>query len=362
MRHDVVVVGNGPAGCVTAEKNSADNDIAVVGLKDRRVECAGLISKSGMERIGVKPGEFILNTLRGARIFSPGGVKIEVDGGSPKAYAVDRLAFDNHLLNRAVGAGATYVDDVVSSINGGVKLRSGTVVEADRIVLATGTDYTLQKKAGMDYPREFLFGGQYEMKVECDQEFVELYFTVPDFFAWVIPLGDRARVGLCVKSNPRPYLNSFVKKLSSDGRLKSDKVLAESFGIIPIHRPSMRTQYKNIVAVGDAAAQVKVSTGGGIIFGAVAAEYACSPDYERLWRREIGFDLKLHLMIHRLLARLPPKGKDRLFRIIKENHNSLERSGDMDYAAKTLSGLAASPRFLTHLLTNAPWLVRDMIF
>jgi digeranylgeranylglycerophospholipid reductase len=362
MRHDVVVVGNGPTGCVAARSGCKDHDVAIIGGGQRRVQCAGLISKSGMELIGVKPGDFVKNTVRGARMYSPGGIEIEIDGGAPKAYAVDRLMFDKHLLEMASDRGATYVEDWVTSLTGGVNLRYGGRLEAERIILATGTDFALQKQIGFDYPKEFLIGGQYEMDVECDRDFVEMYFNVPNFFAWVIPLEGKARVGLCVKSNPRPYLDAFVKKLEKDGRIRSQRKLAETFGIIPVHNPRTRTQKGNMVAVGDAAGQVKASTGGGIIFGALAAEYACEPDYEKLWRSKIGFDLRLHLMIHRFLERLSDRGKDRLFRMVKDNHGALEKAGDMDYARKTVNSLITDPGFMAKSAVNLPWLLADVLF
>ncbi len=359
MRYDVAVVGNGPAGCMSAEHAAADT--VLIGGGQRRVQCAGLISKSGFERLGVKANGFVLNEVRGAKLISPSGVVAEVDAGQTKAYAVNRMAFDNHLLHRAVDSGVTYVDDWVQSLNGSIELRYGGALKAGRTVLATGTDYTLHRQLTLDHPREFLIGGQYEMNVDCDPDMVELHFTVPDFFAWVIPLGDRARVGLCVKSNPRPHLNSFVKQLKSDGRIKSDRVYSESFGVIPVHDPGLKTQYDGVVTVGDAAGQVKASTGGGIVFGGVSAEHVLHPDYEHAWRREIGWELRLHLMIHRFLARLSDKGKDRLFTAVREGGGSLERKGDMDYASKTLSALVTNPSFMAKSLMNLPWLLADLI-
>jgi len=138
-------------------------------------------------------------------------------------------------------------------------------------------------------------------------------------------------------------------------------VLAESFGIIPVHKPGIRTQYPNLVTVGDAAGQVKASTGGGIIFGCIAAEHATKPDYERLWRKEIGYDLRLHLMIHQILNRLSDGNKDRLFRMVEEHHTILESQGDMDYAGKTMYSMLKDPVFLAKALINVPRLIADLI-
>jgi len=361
MRRQAAVVGNGPAGCYAAMHAAEDWEVAIIGPTKRHVQCAGLISLTGLEKIGVKPGGYVLNKVRGAKLISPNGSETMVDGGRTMAYAVDRLAFDNQMLNMAVARGAQYMDDRVTSLRGGVTLASGLKLEADRIVLATGTDYTLQAREDIPKPREYLVGGQYELAVDCAADFVELHFVVPEFFAWVIPVGDRARVGLCTKGNPRPSLDAFVRKLKLRGRLKSDRRYSETFGVIPIHDPGLKTLHGNIALVGDAAGHVKATTGGGIVVGALAAKHALKPDYDSLWRREIGGDLRLHLMIHRMLARLSDRGKDRLLRIVKDSAGTLGAGGDMDDAGKTAKTMLGNPRFTAELLANLPWLLADLL-
>ena len=128
------------------------------------------------------------------------------------------------------------------------------------------------------------------MKISCDPDFVELYLReTPDFFAWIVPLEDNyARIGLASQQNPTPYLENFIKKLKS--RMKDDKILNKTYGKIPIYSPKIRTSHENgkIITVGDAAAQVKATTGGGVIMGGIAAKFSCRTDYEKKWRGEIG--------------------------------------------------------------------------
>ncbi|MFH1402822.1 MAG: NAD(P)/FAD-dependent oxidoreductase [Candidatus Altiarchaeota archaeon] len=361
MKYDAAVVGAGPVGCIAATHAAKSMDVALIGGDVCRVQCAGLISKSGLERLGVSDGDFILNRIRGARFYSPGGVLFEADGGKTMACVVDRIGFDGHLLNKAVDAGAVRATGRVVDVNGTISTSDGSKIKADRIALATGTDYSLHITMGIEKPSEFLIGMQYEMDVECDNDFAELYFTVPDFFAWVIPIGDRARIGLCTKRNPRPYMEAFVKKLRDEGRLRKDTVFDEHYGIIPIHKPSMRTQYDGLVTVGDAGGQVKASTGGGIVMGGLAAEYAFSDQYEREWKRAVGRELLMHLFIHRFLSGLSPKSLDRLFDLLQSVRGSLESGGDMDYASRVISSLAFNPRFAVKFLAYSPFFIADML-
>ncbi|MDD5112331.1 MAG: hypothetical protein PHG85_07290, partial [Candidatus Altiarchaeota archaeon] len=223
-----------------------------------------------------------------------------------------------------------------------------------------GTNYNLPKSMGLKCPTEFLYGAQYDMDVECDRDMVELHFVVPYFFAWVIPLEDRARVGLCAKTNPTPHLDSFVRRLAGEKRLKSRRIMDRSFGIIPVYNPLLKTQLGSVRLVGDAAGQVKATTGGGVVMGGIAARNAWAGDYEKRWRRDIGSELELHLRLYRLIHRLSARSMDRLFRITANSSGSLARHGDMDYASKTLSSLLRNPRFVAEFLLSTPSFILDL--
>jgi len=361
MRYDFAVVGNGPAGSLAAAFGAKEYETLIVGPKISRMQCAGLISCKGLERIGVDPAESVLNTVSGAKLVPPNGDAVEVWGKRDMAYVVDRVAFDQMLLDRAQDAGAHYERNWVKSLDGGLSCQNSKSYESDCIILATGTDYGLHWESDLDHPRKFLVGGQYEMDVECEQDIVELHFCVPDFFAWVIPVKDHARVGLCVYGNPRPHLDRFVGRLEKMGRLRSKKVLGESFGVIPIHDPKTRIQYPNVRLLGDAAGQVKASTGGGIVYGGLAAGHVFKNDYERTCRGEFGLELRLHLFIHRFLGGLSLKGRDRFFSQLGDAVPALESQQDMDSAKKTILGLLSDPRFMARSLVNLPHIVASFI-
>ncbi len=358
------VIGAGPIGSIAAKLCAREHETFIYESQkndSRRVQCSGLLSRSGLGRIGVDPAaasskRFVRNSVRGARIYSPSGILLEIDGGKDKAYVVDRREFDKRLLEEAVDTGAVHVEKNVGSRElADIRKRS------DKLILATGTNYNLHKTLGLNVPKRFLYGAQYEMRLECDNDYVEMYLNVPGFFSWIIPAGDSCRIGLCAGTNPVPYLDSFVARLEKDGRVLDKKILDKNYGIIPVYDPRLRTQYPGISLVGDAAGHVKATTGGGIILGGVAAGYVLEEHYEKKWRHAVGGELRRHLIIRRLIDRLSDKSLDKLMSLLKENKEIIEKRGDMDTTADLLVGLAASPRFLGKLMLQAPAYLRDFL-
>lgn len=350
----VAVIGGGPAGSISARWCSKENDVVLYEEHPAPVvRCAGLVSVSGLNRIGIKPPEHtIKNIVYGARIFSPSGKSFIVHTKEPKAYVLDRSVFDMFLLKQAEDSGAIIKEERVEDIK---KLK------ADKIILATGKDYSLHRVLGLQKPKKFLVGAQYELNVDSDPELVEVHFNVPDFFSWVIPAGEYVRVGCCSYSNPIHYLNRFIKKLSDEGRIKKAEIINTSYGIIPIYDPNMRTEYGKISLVGDAAAQVKASTGGGIVMGGLAASFTPYTDYERRWRSAIGRELLIHLSIHNFLAQLSEENKEAFLSLVAEHADALEIEGDMDLASKSVNTLLRRPSFSLNLLSKFPSLLYDVI-
>ncbi|MEA3255130.1 MAG: NAD(P)/FAD-dependent oxidoreductase [Candidatus Altiarchaeota archaeon] len=356
----ISVIGAGPIGSVAAEYCSKRYDTVLFESRmDRRIQCAGLVSKSGLDKLEIKvspSSPFLQNSVRGARIFSPSGIKLEVDGGRDKAFVVDRPGFDDYLRDKAVDSGAKFINENVDGKN-----IDEVIKKSEKLVIATGTNYKLHKVLNLEMPHEFLTGAQYEMRIDCDNDFVELYFNVPGFFSWIIPVEGYARVGLCTRGNPVPYLDGFIKKLRADGRVLNEKILNKNFGIIPIYDPKIRTQYEKIAVVGDAASQVKATTGGGVVMGCTAAKFVCERDYEKQWRSEIGKELHLHLLIRRFLDKLSDKNLDNFFTLLNENREVIEREGDMDEASKLLYAFLKKPRFMAKFLLQTPCYINDML-
>ena len=227
--------------------------------------------------------------------------------------------------------------------------------------------------------RKFVNSAQVHVErvVDIDTDFVELYFGqrfAPGFFGWIIPRKDgSAKVGLAttVRSNVRLCLERFLKKHPvASLKLRNVKyVTAPNFHPIPVNGARGQTYSDGFLAVGDAASQVKPTTGGGIIFGLACGRLAGQTSarailngdtsssflksYEDSWRRLIGFDLKAMSLLRRLMYGMPDRHLDRIFGIAKDFRNDeiLGKASDIDFQGKILLSLARDPRLFITLLS-----------
>ena len=166
---------------------------------------------------------------------------------------------------------------------------------------------------------------------------IEVYFgreIAPGFFAWLVPISaQRALVGLMSRRNPAFYLRKLMSSLVAQGKVAPAEV-EFSYGGIPL-KPPARTYSERLIVVGDAAGQVKPTTGGGIYYGLLCADIAADTlhqtlasnvlsakslaDYERKWRGKLGRELRIGYWARRLYERLSDGQIDRIFGIIEAN-------------------------------------------
>jgi flavin-dependent dehydrogenase len=134
------------------------------------------------------------------------------------------------------------------------------------------------------------------------QEFVDVHLSVPRFFAWRIPRGE-AGVEYGLAMPPGHDVRERFESFTADYGAETDRRCS---GLIPIGPPKRVTGSRSVL-VGDAAAQTKPFTGGGILYGMTAADHAAREidpedpatlgDYERAWRDDLRTDIRLgHLV------------------------------------------------------------------
>lgn len=384
---DIIVVGGGPTGsyaAYTAAKHGAEvvvcEEHAQVGSPKH---CAGHLNIPSLKKLGIKvPKGVVENEIRGAAFYSPSGKQFVLRCRNPVTYAVDRELFDKHIAKLAKKSGVEYrfksrAKNLVvdSGVVKGVELKEGKQLKADVVIDAEGCSSALLKKTGLTGLKASMMVRGIQVEVDrirnVEEDMVEVYFgrkTAPDFYAWIIPRTDgTAKVGLATSTgNPQHYLNRFAKKHPvASKKLRKSKVTDVSIHPIPLAGPIPKTYSNGFLAVGDAASQVKPTTGGGVIFGItcgkvageVAAEAVENKDfsevflseYQHRWRKLVGFDLSAMLRMRRMLNSLSDKKMDNTIDLCNklDIDKALEKFGDLDFQGRSLIPMIRHPGALT---------------
>uniref|UniRef100_UPI004046FFEA geranylgeranyl reductase family protein n=1 Tax=Methanolobus sp. WCC4 TaxID=3125784 RepID=UPI004046FFEA len=370
--YDVIVVGAGPIGS-TAARYAAMHGARTLMVEDHAfigspVGCTGLLSTRAVSECDIEPSDdFVFNSVRGAFVHPMNGDPLPIDGRETKAYVVSRKMFDRRLAAMALEEDVDlWLNTRATGIDTSGKMQKLSVVrkgraetiEANVIIAADGVRSRIAKMAGLGNVTKVLPGIQAEVPYSSENtDFVELFVgsQVPGFFGWTVPVNESiSRVGMAVDPNCVTGMNAHqvLEELltknphvaSRYGGGKLDLVM----GGIPLG-PLERTYSDGVLVVGDAAGQVKPTSGGGIYTGAVCAKIAGEvaakaaadedssanflSEYDRRWRGEIGKELAMGMRIHNFIGGLGDKELDELIGSMNNPAilDTITRYGDMDH-------------------------------
>jgi geranylgeranyl reductase family protein len=344
--YDVIVVGAGPAGSRTAFR-LAKMGYDVIVLEKRvgvgqKPCCTGIVSQECVTRFDI-PSEVIVKNVKTGKIVSPTGRSIALSSSQSPAAIVDRAALDRHLagLTKAQGVQyylrrkAEYISLRPEKAVVGIKDEGCDYqLEARAVVLAAGFNSVLVKDLGLGQPGDFAAGVQAEVELNGIDE-IEVHFgrkIAPGFFTWLVPTSNgKGLAGLISRHTPGLYLRGWLKTLAAQQKIfHPDYPLR--FGGIPL-KPISRTFTDRVLVVGDAAGQVKSTTGGGIYFGLLCADIAAETLhdtfqngdfsaqklswYERNWRGKLGSELRREYFARKMFERLSDRQIEKLFSVIQ---------------------------------------------
>jgi len=343
--YDVIVVGAGPAGSYAAyELASSGYSVAVFEQKSAPgldVCCTGIISTECFDSFGISP-EVILTKANTANFFSPSGRCLRLESEKVQAYVIDRTSFDQAIARKAQASGADYffssraTDISIGKDRAKVEALyhgSKEIFTARAVVLANGFSPVPSQELGLGKIKNFVVGSQAEIEVK-NVDGVEVYLSqkiAPGFFAWLVPTSaNKARIGLLSTSQAKLRLEKFLLSPFCQGRVMSQEAKirqkAIPWGTLP------RTYGDRVLVIGDAAGQVKPTTGGGIYFGHLGAKIATevleealgSDDlaaarlscYQRQWRAKMGKEIRFCYWARRAYAKLSDRQIERIFNML----------------------------------------------
>ena len=388
---DVLIVGAGPAGSTAAyELSRRGHSVTVIEEHPRvgyPVQCAGLVSRRALALAGSE--RTVRTAVHGAAVYGPSLGAITFRAPEPRAYVIDRGAWDVELADRAARAGARYelgcrFDRRLEEAGGLVRVSwtrsDGTPTEvAARLVIgADGVTSAVARAFRLRRPVEILPAFEAEFpKSPGDPDQVEVYLSntfAPGLFGWWIPDGNGgARVGIAAHADgtsARRYFDRLLAYLAK--RFGEPLVNPTSFiaSGIPIGTVP-KTAGDHVVLVGDSAAQVKPLSGGGIFVGMRCAQIASEVadralrtgdlsapalhEYDRAWRAEFDEEFSRALALRRFFVRLTDADFDRLIDVLRSSDllETIVAFGDIDFPTHVARKLLAQSPSLLRLFPKA---------
>lgn len=341
--HDVIIIGGGPCGSHIARSLSCQGYRVAVVEKNQRagdsVCCTGILSQECLSAFSFDNG-LVLRQFSSAQLFSPSGKCLRLYREAPVAAVVDRPRLDAKLAKQAEAAGAEYLlgttateilpdpDAVKVRINGQHK---ETELKAEVAIIATGFGSPLPGRLSLGEVKQFGLGAQAEVDTNVVNE-VEVYFDqnlAPATFAWLVPTSNgKGLAGLLSEHQTNGQLQSFLDSLFHQGKIASSQV-PHNQDLIPL-RPLPKTYTDRVLVVGEAAGQVKPTSGGGIYYGLLCADIAIEvvnqafsiddfsastlSTYQKRWRTRLNRELNIGYWARALFARLSNQHIEFLFR------------------------------------------------
>ncbi len=350
---DVCVVGCGPIGSYLAEMlGKAGFDVVAVDMKKRvgKHACSGLIS-TRLDDFFRIPKKIVEHKVKGA-VFHAASRQVELKRRDVQAYVIDRVKLDSLLFRRMAKfcepkLGTKFVDyrvksnrviaDFIDENGKPVKISCKILVGAD------GATSRVRKTSGLKGKIKIIKAAIGYVDVEAKDECVDIYFDnkfAYGFFAWKIPRGSRLELGLgCEGMNAVNNLEQFAKEQG----FILNKVYAH-----PIVYGIQDSASERVILVGDAAAQVKPFSGGGIIYGLLCSRIAfnaikkafetgdfsarfLSREYDAVWKAMLLEKIKIGMGVRRLIKKMNKHELDEFMDVVEEHKDMLLKFADMDF-------------------------------
>lgn len=354
----IIIIGAGPAGCylgyLLAKKGK---EVKIIEEHNRigiPVQCTGIVTSS-IENFFKLPNKVIANKCSKVVVVS----KNKKIYANTKEIVMWRNKFDEFLGDMAINEGAKILlnSQFLSIEKNKIKIRDKQSnklreLKYDFLIGADGPSSYIAKCAGLNPHNKYYIGMQAKVHLATNMDSFETHFgdDYPNFFGWVVPESeDTARIGLGSMENAKNLFYQFLER-----RTGSKKILCWESGIIPLYNPKQLIQKGNLFLIGDAATQVKATTGGGIIPSLKSAETLAdciinNKNYNLAYKFQSGKELLLHLKLRNVLNKFTNSDYDYLLSLmeqvkVKKILNKYDRDTPIPLM---LNLLVKEPRFLS---------------
>jgi digeranylgeranylglycerophospholipid reductase len=373
----MIIIGGGSAGLFLAGKSENKitgkaEKIFVIEEHNKLglpVQCTGILTDEINSLVGKNAvKKFAINTIARARIFSPNA---HVDLKIKNNIIIDNVKFVEYLADRAeknklndvrILTSHRYISNSGAEIK--VKNLETEKIKIFRDSILIGADGPQSKVAvnnNLNSKREYLLGIQARVKIkDLDKNRIDFYPHIGEY-AWSTPENDEiSRVGVAIplENQKNRNVSTLKNKLFEDFLKKyPGKKLEIQAGLIPLHKPGIKISAcrKDFSAalLGDAAGQIKNTTGGGIIPGLKAADELSKGinNYQHNLKH-LNRELYFHYLLNKSFQKYSDKDWDRLIVKVKnENIQHTLETVNRDNLGKLLFSLATKKGMISEGLT-----------
>ena len=359
--YDIIIVGAGPVGSTIAYFLLQNKlNVAIVDKKKQiglPLQCAGILSKHIFE-VNQLPEEIILNTVKGAFLHTNSHV-LNVEKQENVAYVIDRIKYDQFLFNKAINENADFINQKVYDVDaekGTVYFSDNSFITSKIIIGCDGYNSIISSLIGNTQKNysasqmlvrindEYMRNFRNSKKIVND--YVDTYLAedlLPGFL-WCIPLNDNLyRIGLFSNLSHKKQDEFLINFLNSNFEYE----LIEKYkGFIPIFDKKNQLVKDRVLLIGDAASQIKPTSGGGLIIAFDSCKIACKyiidaiknddvdilkgyqDEFNKKYLKEFNYQFK----VQKTLNLLNNNDLDYFFEKLKENdcEKLISKYGDMD--------------------------------
>jgi flavin-dependent dehydrogenase len=363
----VIIIGASISGLYTAyllAKQGVDVEVYdrmdALGWPSRTLIVTGKIN----EVVDSIPEEMILNQVKHLELFSKSrSARLEL---SCPDLIVERSRFVEWVARMAEKAGARMIlryrfeefaqfgrKVVVTFRN--LETNEAKQISTDILVGADGVQSAVSQAASRNGHRvAALVQARVALPESQKGDTYRVWFDTnrTNYFYWLIPESDRvAAVGL-IAEDVRQAKAGLIEFL----REKQLEAIEFQSAIVPMHRFSGANgavdSNRNVFVVGDAAAQVKVTTVGGVVPGLYGARALAQAILNgRNYRKELGglkMELNLHLLVRHVLNRFSDQDYDELIKMLDGGLKEILEEWTRDELTQSfLRMIWAEPRLIT---------------
>jgi flavin-dependent dehydrogenase len=363
----VIIIGASISGLYTAyllAKQGVDVEVYdrmdALGWPSRTLIVTGKIN----EVLDSVPEEMILNQVKHLELFSKSrSARLEL---SCPDLIVERSRFVEWVARMAEEAGARMIlryrfegfaqfgRKVVVTLRN-LETNEAKQISTDVLVGADGVQSAVSQAASRNGHRvAALVQARVSLPESQEGDTYRVWFDTnrTNYFYWLIPESDRvAAVGL-IAEDVRQAKAGLIEFL----REKQLEAIEFQSAIVPMHRfgsaDDAVDSNRNVFVVGDAAAQVKVTTVGGVVPGLYGARALAQAILNgRNYRKELGglkMELNLHLLVRHVLNRFSDQDYDELIKMLDGGLKEILEEWTRDELTQSfLRMIWAEPRLIT---------------